>query len=136
MEKIQKIVATGFISNNEKVLIIERSKNEKFLPGYWELPGGKINFGEDPKIALERECQEEIGTVITVANPFRTFSYVSDDENCHTVEIVYKCEYPANSNIKLSSAHADFKWIIMNELDNYNISDETKTSIKEGFDKL
>lgn len=136
MEKFQKIVATGFLFNNGKTLIVKRSANEKFLPEYWELPGGKVDFGEDPAEGLVREYMEEVGLTIIVHNPFRTFSYVSSDGNRHTVEIIYACEFSNTQEIQLSSAHTEFKWITVEEIDTYKISDEMKISIKMGFDQI
>ncbi|WP_051272019.1 NUDIX domain-containing protein [Shimazuella kribbensis] len=57
---IQKVVSTGFLMKDNKVLVIQRSQKEKFLPGYYELPGGKVDFGEDPAEALAREFREEL----------------------------------------------------------------------------
>lgn len=50
----QKIVCTGFIYHQGKMLIIKRSLREAFLPGFYELPGGKVDFGENPEEALKR----------------------------------------------------------------------------------
>lgn len=138
MEKFQKVVATGFLFHDGKALIVKRSENEKFLPEYWELPGGKVDFGEDPKEGLIREYMEEVSLTVSVGKPVRTFSYVSSDGNRHTVEIVYVCSLSSidDEDVKLSSAHTEFKWITNEEVDNYKISDETKKSIKEGYDQF
>ena len=41
MSKYQKIVVTGFLQKDEKVLLVKRKKEEKFLPEYFEMLGGK-----------------------------------------------------------------------------------------------
>lgn len=132
MEKFQKIVATGFVSRDGKALILKRSSKEKFLPEYWELPGGKVNFGEDPSDGLVREYQEEAGLEITVGRPFRTFSYVSGDGNRHTVEIVYSCKGD-NGEVRISDAHSEYVWTTEDDIKNYLISEEMVKSIREGF---
>ncbi len=132
MEAVQKTVVTAFIFNEGKVLIMKRSEEEKFLPGYFELPGGKMNFGEKPEEALNRELQEETGLTVSIKKPFRVFDYLSNNGERQTVEIVYFCILK-NGSIVLSSAHTEFKWINFDELDNFKISDETKVSIREGF---
>jgi len=43
------VLAEGALFNNEKLLVVKRSETKKFLPGYWELPGGKLEFGESPQ---------------------------------------------------------------------------------------
>ena len=47
------------------ILITKRLPNT-FYPGYWELPGGKIEPGESPEAAAVREAREELGIIVTV----------------------------------------------------------------------
>jgi 8-oxo-dGTP diphosphatase len=132
MEKFQKIVVTGFVYYENKTLILKRSSKETFLPEYWELPGGKVNFAEDPAEGLVREYKEEAGLEITVGKPFRTFSYISGDGNRHTVEIVYVCNQKSDDVI-ISEAHSEYAWIGEEDIKNYQISEEMAKSIREGF---
>lgn len=132
MEKFQKIVVTGFVYNNGKTLVLKRSRAESFLPEYWELPGGKLNFGETSEGGLMREYKEESGLEIVVGKPFRTFSYVSSDGNRHTVEIVYECFFQGG-DVTLSEAHTEYAWITENDVKSLLISEEMSKSIREGF---
>ena len=83
-----------------------------------------------------REYHEEVGLTITVGKPFRTFSYISSDGNRHTVEITYLCHSDTDEEIQLSSAHTEYAWITKMEVDAYKISNEMKTSIREGFEQV
>jgi 8-oxo-dGTP diphosphatase len=38
--------------------LVKESEN---LSGKWALPGGGLDFGEDPRTGLEREVEEEMG---------------------------------------------------------------------------
>lgn len=54
--------ADAFIENADgKVLILKRNTNDDFQPGAWCLPGGKIEPGESPLQAIQREVKEETG---------------------------------------------------------------------------
>lgn len=43
------------------VLVAQRLPGASILPGYWEVPGGKVEPGEDPLDAARRELCEETG---------------------------------------------------------------------------
>ncbi|MBA4544269.1 MULTISPECIES: NUDIX domain-containing protein [Thermoactinomyces] len=130
----QKIVCTGFIYHQGKTLIVERSSRETFLPGYYELPGGQVNFGEDPGDALKREFREEVDLNVEVVKPYKVFSYLSENGNRHTVEVVFLVRLADDpANIRLSEDHSAYQWISGNEVRNYLISEETKDSIFRGF---
>jgi len=54
------IVAAGVVVERGKVLL-SRRKMGTHLAGRWEFPGGKVEPGEDPRAALRRELEEELG---------------------------------------------------------------------------
>lgn len=53
-------VVAALIKRENKVLLGRRPPH-KSLGGLWEFPGGKIELGESPEKALERELHEELG---------------------------------------------------------------------------
>ena len=54
------VVAAGIVIERGKVLL-SRRKAGSHLEGLWEFPGGKVEEGEDPRVALARELDEELG---------------------------------------------------------------------------
>lgn len=135
MEKLQKIGVSGFLLKDNKVLITKRSLKETFLPGIWELPGGKIEFGERIEEAIEREFKEETDLNVEAMKPVYIFSYLSDNGNRQTFAITYLLRLKdENANIVLSDAHTDYKWISGREIGDFNITEETKRAIRRGFE--
>ncbi len=59
------IVAAAVLWRDGRVLLTRRLAGAH-LGGYWELPGGKVEPGEDPEHALVRECHEECGIDVRV----------------------------------------------------------------------
>ncbi len=57
--------SVGMLVSGEKVLIARR-KEDDFLGGLWEFPGGKVEAGESPEKALRREMEEEVGLRVKV----------------------------------------------------------------------
>ncbi len=53
-------VVAAFIVQNGKVLVCQRTKYQP-MALKWEFPGGKIEPGEQPRDALRRELEEELG---------------------------------------------------------------------------
>ena len=55
-----KRVVAALIWKNGKILICQRTRHQP-MPLKWEFPGGKIEEGEQPRDALRRELDEELG---------------------------------------------------------------------------
>jgi 8-oxo-dGTP diphosphatase len=62
-----KRVAAAFIVRDSKILICQRTKHQP-MPLKWEFPGGKIEEGEQPRDALRRELEEELGIDATIGD--------------------------------------------------------------------
>lgn len=58
--------------------------------GMWEFPGGKIEPGESPEVALKREIQEELGVDITIEKLLCTTEY--DYPSFHLIMHCYLCD--------------------------------------------
>ena len=55
-----KRVVAALIVKDGKVLVCQRTRHQT-MPLKWEFPGGKIEDGEQPRDALRRELDEELG---------------------------------------------------------------------------
>ena len=54
------VSAVALIDPDGRVLLAKRPEG-KTLAGLWEFPGGKVEDGETPEVALIRELKEELG---------------------------------------------------------------------------
>ena len=74
------VAAVALIDVDGRVLISKRPDN-KVMGGMWEFPGGKVEDGETPEIALVRELKEELGidTQTSCLAPFSFASHGYDD---------------------------------------------------------
>jgi 8-oxo-dGTP diphosphatase len=57
--QIKRVVA-ALIMKDGKILICQRTRHQ-VMPLKWEFPGGKIEQGEQPRDAMRRELEEELG---------------------------------------------------------------------------
>jgi 8-oxo-dGTP diphosphatase len=62
-----KQVVAALIIRDDRLLICQRTKYQA-LPLKWEFPGGKIETGEQPRDALRRELDEELGIQATIGD--------------------------------------------------------------------
>ena len=60
-----RLVVAGALVDGGRLLAAQRSSPPP-LAGQWELPGGKVEDGEDPLAALHRELREELGIDVAV----------------------------------------------------------------------
>jgi 8-oxo-dGTP diphosphatase len=62
-----KRVVAALILKDDQILACQRTRHQ-VMPLKWEFPGGKIEEGEQPRDALRRELEEELGIEATIGN--------------------------------------------------------------------
>jgi 8-oxo-dGTP diphosphatase len=71
-------VVSGIIEDDQgRVLLAQRPPGKK-LAGMWEFPGGKIDAGESPEQALNRELKEELQLDVRIVKSLGVFPYIYD----------------------------------------------------------
>jgi 8-oxo-dGTP diphosphatase len=68
------VVAGALFDASGRVLIAQRPPG-KHMAGGWELPGGKVEQGEEPFAALKRELHEELGIDVHEAAPLIAYEH-------------------------------------------------------------
>jgi len=111
-----RIAVKSFIVVKEsKVLLIKRRPNDVHKPSQWEIPGGRLDIGEDPFEGLKRETREETGLDIEIETPVDVHHFTRDDGQVITM-IIFLCR-PLNQEVKLSEEHTDYKWVDLHSED-------------------
>ena len=104
------IVVACALCQGGKVLIQQRPEGKPGA-GSWEFPGGKIDEGETPLVALQRELEEELGIIVTKADP------VSFAVDAHFVLLLFVCKvWTGDPN---GRERQSIKWMNASELENH-----------------
>lgn len=122
---VGQVAQKALIEHDGKVLISLDMNVEN-----WDLPGGRIHIGENPKEALVREVKEEIGVDIVVDDPFYT-----DFAGLNRFLVVYHAIL-ANPTQPLTLAADEIKevrWIGKDELDTIPMWDAYKRTLEFFF---
>lgn len=83
---------------------------------YWDLPGGRVQYGETMEATLRREIQEEIG-ITSILNAYPLTMVLSNiripvehNNSVGLILSIYTCTVPENIKIHISEEHISFEW--------------------------
>ena len=136
MEKKTIFVFKGILFDKENRILIDNRKEEILdeANGKWEVPGGKIEFGETPEEAVKRELLEETGYKVNVKEiiPYSNVSmWDYSDYKQHTVIFFYICELEDEIHVEIQDDRINtYKWIVKDEISNYNFLPGNKDAIE------
>ncbi len=128
---IVPISVKGIIFEDNKVWLRKNERNE------WELPGGKLEEGEQPEETIEREFLEELGFTVEAKKIIQAYLYtihVSPDENRGVLVVTYLCELQSNTGVfelEGEAGAAEFKQFSVDEIAKLNMPDFYKIAIKQ-----
>ena len=118
------------VDKDNRLLILKRSEDDVHKPSIWEIPGGRLELGENPIEGLIRETKEETDLDIDVFEPLAIKHFTRQDKQKITM-IVFLCK-ALKSPVLLSQEHTHYEWVDVKnaknrlneffypEIDNYN----------------
>lgn len=127
---MQKIVTAAIIQKEELVLIAKRHKDSN-EGGFWEFPGGKVEYLEDPEDGLIREIKEELNIKIKIEKIFgvSSGSYIKNSEKIHLILIFYLASYKSGK-LKMND-HEEIIWVKPAEMKKYKFVKADRKIVKE-----
>lgn len=78
------------------------------------MPGGDLDYGEDPWNAIKREIKEESGLTVEGLKLLDVEAHVVANEDRYWITLAYVCK-AASDKVILSYEHDDFKWVTPSE---------------------
>lgn len=101
--------AKALIIKDNGLLMMKRRANDPHKPNAWDIPGGRLELGENPFEGLKRETNEEIGCNVEIIMPIAVKHFVRDDGQKITLTM-YLCKLLSES-IQLSEEHQEYRWM-------------------------
>jgi len=115
--------AVAVLDKNKRILLLLRSKESRWMPSKWGLPGGKVEPGESAKEAVVRETNEETTLDIEISD----LTYLESFSN-KRVDIFYTDKY--NGTVEIDFEHEDYAWVTREQFARY----DTTPTIANIFD--
>ena len=127
------LVSRCIVKNeNDELLIIQRAHGDTYNSGLWELPGGKLDSGQDLRHTLEREGVEETGLLVCQDSdlsfvdsyvigrgPYKGMPYIA----------IFSLARVIGGKFKLSSEHEQAAWEPYDTALNYELTPESRKAI-------
>lgn len=124
----QRISVRAIIRQDEKILLLRRANGRESILHKYELPGGKIEYGEQPEDALRRYLHTEAGLHVQTARLFDAVTYIDrDDRDIQYAVIVYSVGIASGHHpIVLSQNYDKYDWISESKIQQANLTDLTQ----------
>lgn len=131
------ISTAAIVVQEGKVLVLRRSSGS--IAGSWEFPGGKVDSGESPEQALQRELQEELGVESRVREELARAFFVHRNRRFE----LRAFRVDLDGTAFVLTDHDAVQWLRLDEIDGVSLADSDrkllstlKEVLKEGERKI
>ena len=120
-------VVAALILRDGKMLICQRTQHQP-MPLKWEFPGGKIEMGEQPRDALRRELEEEIGIDARIGDEVARFQHTYKTGSSVELRFFAVPEYRGEIENRI---FRDVQWVERAQLPEYDFLDADRQLIRD-----
>ncbi|HEX4786702.1 MAG TPA: (deoxy)nucleoside triphosphate pyrophosphohydrolase, partial [Candidatus Sulfotelmatobacter sp.] len=117
----------GLIVRDGKLLVCQRTRHQT-MPLKWEFPGGKIELGEQPRSALRRELEEELGILATIGDEVKRIQHEYPNGGMVELRFFIVREY---QRVIENRIFRDVRWAEPKDLPAYDFLEADLTLVQE-----
>jgi 8-oxo-dGTP pyrophosphatase MutT (NUDIX family)/GNAT superfamily N-acetyltransferase len=121
--KLFPVSIKGVLFESERVVLLENERQE------WELPGGRLEGGEEPMACLAREVAEELGAQVAVGTILDCWVYQVLPHR-EVMIVTYGLRGVENQRMRVSDEHRRFGLFALDELDGLPMPEGYRRSIR------
>jgi mutator protein MutT len=113
----------GVLLVDARVVLLRNERDE------WELPGGKLDPGEQPETCIVREMGEELGLAVECAAILDSWVY---EIRAGTIVLIvtYGCRLRGTADIRISHEHKEVGLFALSEIDGLPMPEGYRRSIR------
>jgi 8-oxo-dGTP diphosphatase len=117
--RLIRVVCAVIEDRDARVLLAQRPTH-KHLGAKWEFAGGKIEPGETPEAALQREIKEELGCDIIIGRALRPFTH---DYGTVLIEMLpFICSLTDTSSPPHPHEHIAVSWVALADIGTFDLA--------------
>jgi|SRR5690242_12524544 len=122
-----KRVVAALILKKDEILVCQRTRHQT-MPLKWEFPGGKIEDGEQPRDALRRELEEELGIDAEIGEEVARIKH--DYRSGGSVELRFYVVRKYRGELE-NRIFRDIKWAKREDLPSYDFLEADLELVKD-----
>lgn len=121
-------VVAGLLRRDGRVLLCHRTPHRSHYPDVWDLPGGRVEPGENLVDALARELQEELGIITRLSQESAWLTLTDDDFQLH---IYLVDDWIGELSNLAPDEHDEMRWTRAGEAVDLDLADSSYVQILE-----
>jgi 8-oxo-dGTP diphosphatase len=122
-----KQVVAALILREQKLLVCQRTRHQT-MPLKWEFPGGKIEEGEQPRDALRRELEEELGIDAQIGDEVARIRHEYPNGGAVELRFYRVTEYRGQIENRI---FRDIQWVARAELPTFDFLEADLTLVQD-----
>jgi 8-oxo-dGTP diphosphatase len=122
-----KRVVAALIAKDGKLLVCQRTRHQT-MPLKWEFPGGKIEEREQPRDALYRELEEELGILATIGDEVARFRHEYPNGGMVELRFFLVREYKGEIENRIFK---DIQWAVPQDLPRFDFLEADLTLVRD-----
>jgi len=124
----QLISVRALIRDRNKTLLLKRATGRESILRKFELPGGKLGYGEQPEDALARYLKDDAGLAIQSSQLYDVVTYIDhDDRDIQYTFILYRVSLQNSSDkVALSQNYSEYAWKSLASINQDSLTESAK----------